>query len=147
MRAYAAHTRDYFPFTRKDRTSAFCIVLLFYVRSREWTKSILQTFCKDVAGLLGPRPRFLSSRKERNQRFAKEEVSSLESSLRGKTALCFLHYPTFLCAVPRMKQVSFSELFHNKDTPRELRLAKFSPPVCSANKQMSGFALATSGSK
>ena len=68
------------------------------------------------AGLLSPRPRFLSSRKERNQRFAKEEVSSLDSPLRG-----------------------FS--------PRELRLAKFSPPVCSANKQMSGIAPATSGSR
>ena len=112
LRAYAAHTRDYFPFTRKDRTSAFCIVLLFYVRSREWTKSILQTFCKDVAGLLSPRPRFLSSRKERNQRFAKEEVSSLESSLRGTS-------------------------------PRELRLAKFSPPDCSASRRMSGVAPTT----
>src|SRR5699024_7715456 len=37
--------------------------------------------CKNLAGLLSPRPRFLSSRKERNQRFAKEEVSSLDSPL------------------------------------------------------------------
>ena len=67
------------------------------------------------AGLLSPRPRFLSSRKERNQRFAKEEVSSLDSPLRGTS-------------------------------PRELRLAKFSPPVCSAGKQMSGIAPTTSDS-
>ena len=39
--------------------------------------------CKNLAGLLSPRPRFLSSRKERNQRFAKEEVSSLDSPPRG----------------------------------------------------------------
>src|SRR5699024_9375643 len=68
------------------------------------------------AGLLSPRPRFLSSRKERNQRFAKEEVSSLDSPLRGTS-------------------------------PRELRLAKFSPPVCSASRRMSGFASAASGSR
>ena len=77
---------DYFPFTRKNRTSAFYVVILFCVRSREWAKPILQTFCKNLAGLLSPRPRFLSCRKERNQRFAKEEVSSLETPLRGKTA-------------------------------------------------------------
>ena len=71
--------------------------------------------CMNLAGLLSPRPRFLSSRKERNQRFAKEEVSSLDSPLRGTS-------------------------------PRELREAKFSPPVCSAGKQMSGFAATTSGS-
>ena len=64
-------------------TSASCVVLFFCVRSREWAKPILQTFYKNVAGLLSPRPRFLSSRKERNQRFAKEEVSSLETPLRG----------------------------------------------------------------
>ena len=72
--------------------------------------------CINLAGLLSPRPRFLSSRKERNQRFAKEEVSSLETPLRG-----------------------FS--------PRELREAKFSPPVCSASRRMSGVAPAASGSK
>ena len=38
---------------------------------------------KPFAGFRSPRPRFLSSRKERNQRFAKEEVSSLDSSPRG----------------------------------------------------------------
>ena len=70
----------------------------------------------------------------------------METPLRGRLHLCFLHCPAFPCTVPRMKQVSFSELFHNKDTPRELRLAKFSPPVCSASKQMSGIAPATSGS-
>ncbi len=37
----------------------------------------------NLAGLLSPRPRFLSCRKERNQRFAKEEVSSLDSPPRG----------------------------------------------------------------
>ena len=37
----------------------------------------------NLAGLLSPRPRFLSCRKERNQRFAKEEVSSLDSPLEG----------------------------------------------------------------
>ena len=77
----------------KDRTFTFCIAQLFCVRSREWTRSILRTFCETsfagrflqdrFAGLLSPRPRFLSSRKERNQRFAKEEVSSLETPLRG----------------------------------------------------------------
>ena len=100
----------------QDRTSAFCVALLFCVRSREWTKSILRTFCKNLAGLLSPRPRFLSCRKERNQRFAKEEVSSLETPLRGTS-------------------------------PRELRKAKFSPPVCSDNKQMSGIVPTTSGSR
>ena len=107
LRASAAHTRDYFPFTRKDRTSASCVALLFCGA---------ETFCKDVAGLLSPRPRFLSCRKERNQRFAKEEVSSLETPLRGTS-------------------------------PRELRLAKFSPPVCSASRRMSGIAPTTSGSR
>ena len=107
LRASAAHTRDYFPFTRKDRTSASCVALLFCGA---------ETFCKDVAGLLSPRPRFLSCRKERNQRFAKEEVSSLETPLRGTS-------------------------------PRELRLAKFSPPVCSASRRMSGIAPTTSSSR
>ena len=93
LRASAARTRDYFPFTRKDRTSASCVALLFCGA---------ETFCKDVAGLLSPRPRFLSCRKERNQRFAKEEVSSLETPLRGRPHLCFLRCPAFLCAVPRM---------------------------------------------
>ena len=30
----------------KDRTSTFCIAQLFCVRSREWTRSILRTFCE-----------------------------------------------------------------------------------------------------
>ena len=85
-------------------------------RHEKERRSFSELSAKPFAGLLSPRPRFLSCRKERNQRFAKEEVSSLETPLRG-----------------------FS--------PRELRKAKFSPPVCSASKQMSGFAPATSGSK
>ena len=108
-----------------DRTSAFCVVMLFCVRSGEWTKSILRTFCEtSFAGrflqeqcrLAQPAPRLLSFHEESNQRRAKEEVSSLDSPLRGTS-------------------------------PRELRKAKFSPPVCSASKQMSGFASTTSGSR
>ena len=71
---------------------------------------------KMIAGFRSPHLRLLSFRKESNQRFAKEEVSSLETPLRGTS-------------------------------PRELRKAKFSPPVCSVGKQMSGFAPATSGSR
>ena len=51
---------------------------------RDFPLLLQESSYKDLfAGLLSPRPRFLSSRKERNQRFAKEEVSSLETPLRG----------------------------------------------------------------
>ena len=73
-------------------------------------------FLQEHCGAPRSTPRLLSFRKESNQRFAKEEVSSLETPLRGTS-------------------------------PRELRLAKFSPPICSASKQISGFASTTSGSR
>ena len=47
---------------------------------------------------------------------------------RGRPHLCFLHCPTFLCAVSRMKLVSFSELFHNKDTPSGTSLREVLSP-------------------
>ncbi len=62
-------------------------------------------------------PGLLSSREESNQRRAKEEVSSLETPLRGRPHPYFSCYLAFLCAVPRMKQVSFSELLHSNGTP------------------------------
>ncbi len=129
LRASAAHTRDYFPFTRKDRTSASCVALLFCGA---------ETFCKDVAGLLSPRPRFLSCRKERNQRFAKEEVSSLETPLRGKTAPLLSALSYFSVCGPENGQSPFSKL---------LRRKILSPPDCSASRRMSGIAPTTSGSK
>ena len=71
---------------------------------------------KNVAGLLSPRPRFLSSRKERNQRFAKEEVSSLETPLRGKTAPLLPAFSCFSVCGPENGQSPFSELFCRKVT-------------------------------
>ena len=71
----------------------------------------------NLAGLRGPHPRFLSSRKERNQRFAKEEVSSLDSPLRGKTAPLLSVLPYFFVCGPENGQGPFSELRCNKDTP------------------------------
>ena len=105
--ACADRTCGYFPFTRKDRTSASCVILFFCGA---------ETFCKNFAGLRSPYPRLLSFHEESNQRRAKEEVSSLDSPLRGTS-------------------------------PRELREAKFSPPVCSASRRMSGIAPATSDSR
>ena len=100
------------------------------------------------AGLLSPRPRLLSSRKESNQRFAKEEVSSLDFPLRGKTAPLLSALPYFFVCGPE-NETSFilRTFFTIKIPPRELREAKFSPPVCSASKQISGFASTTSGSR
>ena len=55
-----------------------------YRRRHEKEQGSFSEHCaKMIAGLRSPHPRFLSSRKERNQRFAKEEVSSLETPLRG----------------------------------------------------------------
>ena len=65
MELRAPH-RDYFPFTRKDRTSDFCVALLTCVRSREWALPILPAFCKNLCGLTQPAPEvpFFSKRKE-----------------------------------------------------------------------------------
>src|SRR5699024_9512652 len=52
-------------------------------RHEKERRSFSELFIRSIAGLLSPHPRFLSCRKERNQRFAKEEVSSLDSPLRG----------------------------------------------------------------
>ena len=64
---------DYFPFTRKDRTSAFCVVLLF----------LQESSCKLPCRLTQPALRLLSFHEESNQRRAKEEVSSLDSPPEG----------------------------------------------------------------
>ena len=71
----------------------------------------------------------------------------MDSSLRGRPHLCFLHRPAFLCAVPRMGKAHSPNFSAEKLLPSGTSQAKFSPPVCSVGKQMSGFAPATSGSR
>ena len=78
--------------------------------------AFFQLSAKTICGAPRSTPRLLSFHEESNQRRAKEEVSSLDSPLRGTS-------------------------------PRELREAKFSPPVCSASRRMSGIATATSDSR
>ena len=136
--ACADRTCGYFPFTRKDRTSASCVILFFCGA---------ETFCKNFAGLRSPYPRLLSFHEESNQRRAKEEVSSLETPLRGRPHLCFLRCHTFLCAVPRMDKVHSPNFCVAQILPRELCEAKLSPPVCSGSRRMSGIAPPTSGSR
>ena len=97
LQVYAACTAITFFSRGKTAPLVSLVVILFCVRKLS---------AKTIAGLLSPRPRFLSCRKERNQRFAKEEVSSLDSPPRGTS-------------------------------PRELRIVKFSPPICSASERMS----------
>ncbi len=48
--------------------------------------------------------------------------------------------------VPKRRYPLWKHLWRGT-SPRELRFAKFSPPVCSTSKQMSGIAPTTSGNK
>ena len=83
-----------------------------FPQKRGWKEKVQRSFSehssKPFAGLRGPHPRLLSFHEESNQRRAKEEVSSLETPLRGTS-------------------------------PRELRLAKFSPPDFPITKWLLGF--------
>ena len=109
--------------------------------------SFSELCAKMIAGLRSPRPRLLSFHEESNQRRAKEEVSSLETPLRGRPHLCFLHCPAFLCAVPRMGKAHSPNFSAEKLLPSGTSQAKFSPPVCSGSGRMSGHSRAASGSR
>ena len=75
----------------------------------------------NYAGLRSPHPRLLSFHEESNQRRAKEEVSSLETPPRGKTALLLSALPSFSVCGPENGQGPFSELRCNKNAPSLLR--------------------------
>ena len=83
---------------------------------------------KSICGATRSTPRLLSFHEERPH-------------------LCFLRSHTFLCAVPRMDKVHSPNFSAEKLLPSGTSQAKFSPPICSASKQMSCIAPTTSGSK
>src|SRR5699024_12065075 len=109
----------------------------------EWTKSILQTFCKDVAGLRKP-AKGLEDCSEKEQRsfscphhLKLDFAESPSAGLRGP-------HPRLLSFHEESNQSRAKEEVSSLDSPprgfspRELRLAKFSPPDCSASRRMSG---------
>ena len=104
-------------------------------------------FLQGRCGPTQPAPEvpFFSKRKEPKIRQRGSVLFGIFS--KGKTAPLLSVLPYFFVCSPENGQSPFSELFCRKVTPpRELRLAKFSPPDCSASRRMSGFASAASGS-
>ena len=120
---------------------------LYRRRHEKEQGSFSELSAKMIAGLRSPRPRLLSFHEESNQRRAKEEVSSLETPLRGKTAPLLSALSRFSVCGPENVQSPFSVLLRRKILPRELRKAKFSPPDCSGSGRMLGLSRATSGSR
>ena len=91
-----------------------------FPQKRGWKEKEQRSFSehssKPFAGLRGPHPRLLSFHEESNQRRAKEEVSSLETPLRGKTAPLLSALSCFSVCGPENGQGPFSELFCRKVT-------------------------------
>ena len=100
--------------------------------------------CKDDCGLTQPAPEvpFLSKRKEPKIRQRGSVLFGNTSE--GKTAPLLSALPYFFVCGPENGQSPFSELFC---IPSGTSQAKFSPPVCSASRRMSGIAPTTSGSR
>ena len=71
---------------------------------------------KSICGAPRSTPRLLSFHEESNQRRAKEEVSSLDSPPRGKTAPLLPALSCFSVCGPENGQSPFSELFCRKVT-------------------------------